>query len=57
MTLTIVMIICIAIVLGIAGAFWAAISKGYAYEHTVDPHPDDQSPDNEIPPKETDSQK
>ncbi|WP_431804282.1 YtzI protein [Halobacillus andaensis] len=41
MTLTIVMIVCIIIVLGVAGAFWAAISKGYDYKHTIDPHPDD----------------
>ncbi|MCP3028181.1 YtzI protein [Halobacillus sp. A5] len=41
MTFTLVMIVCIAIVLGIAGAFWAAISKGYDYKHTIDPHPDD----------------
>ncbi|WP_254434124.1 YtzI protein [Halobacillus sp. Marseille-Q1614] len=41
MTFTIIMILCIAIVLGIAGAFWAAISKGYDYKHTIDPHPED----------------
>ncbi|WP_245807699.1 YtzI protein [Halobacillus massiliensis] len=41
MTFTIVMILCVAIVLGIAGAFWAAISKGYAYKHTIDPHPEE----------------
>ncbi|GGF31870.1 hypothetical protein GCM10010954_33810 [Halobacillus andaensis] len=52
MTFTIVMIVCIAIVLGIAGAFWAAISKGYDYKHTIDPHPDDANKNEENKSKE-----
>ncbi|UOR11740.1 YtzI protein [Halobacillus amylolyticus] len=42
MTFTIVMTICIVIVLGVAGASAAAISKGYNYKHTVDPLPDEK---------------
>ncbi|MFD2922645.1 YtzI protein [Halobacillus naozhouensis] len=41
MTFTIIMIICVAIVLGVAAAFAVAISKGYDYKHTVDPLPDE----------------
>jgi hypothetical protein len=41
MTFTIIMIVCIAIVLGIAAMFGFAVSKGYDYKHTVDPLPDE----------------
>ncbi|ARI76587.1 YtzI protein [Halobacillus mangrovi] len=47
MTFTIIMIVCIAIVLGIAAMFGFAVSKGYDYKHTVDPHPDELD-DNDI---------
>ncbi|MFC7064077.1 YtzI protein [Halobacillus seohaensis] len=52
MTFTIVMLVCITIVIGIAGAFWLAISKGYEYKHTVDPHPDDVKEDHKDQQKE-----
>ncbi|RWZ54962.1 YtzI protein [Halobacillus fulvus] len=41
MTFTIIMIVCVAIVLGIAAMFGAAVSKGYDYKHTIDPLPDE----------------
>ncbi|MCA0971665.1 YtzI protein [Halobacillus litoralis] len=41
MTFTLIMIVCVAIVLGIAAMFGAAVSKGYDYKHTVDPLPED----------------
>lgn len=41
MTFTVIMIVCIAIVLGIAAMFGMAVSKGYDYKHTVDPLPDE----------------
>ncbi|WP_081988300.1 YtzI protein [Halobacillus sp. BBL2006] len=46
MTFTIIMIVCIAIVLGIAAMFGFAVSKGYDYKHTVDPLPDDVESEN-----------
>ncbi|REJ10121.1 MULTISPECIES: YtzI protein [Halobacillus] len=42
MTFTVILIVCIAIVLGIAAMFGMAVSKGYDYKHTVDPLPDDK---------------
>ncbi len=42
---TIIMIVCIAIVLFIAAIFGFAVSKGYDYKHTVDPHPEDEEAD------------
>lgn len=41
MTFTLIMIVCVAIVLGIAAMFGAAVSKGYDYKHKVDPLPED----------------
>ncbi|MBA2175644.1 YtzI protein [Halobacillus locisalis] len=41
MTFTVIMIVCVGIVLGIAAMFGAAVSKGYDYKHKVDPLPDD----------------
>ncbi|WP_226580419.1 YtzI protein [Halobacillus litoralis] len=41
MTFTIIMIVCISIVLGIAALFGMAVHKGYEYNHTVDPLPDE----------------
>jgi hypothetical protein len=41
MTFTVIMIVCIAIVIGIAAMFGMAVSKGYDYKHTVDPLPDE----------------
>ncbi|MCA1011170.1 MULTISPECIES: YtzI protein [Halobacillus] len=41
MTFTIIMIVCVAIVLGIAAMFGTAVSKGYDYEHTIDPLPEE----------------
>ncbi|CDQ19279.1 Tumour necrosis factor receptor superfamily member 19 [Halobacillus karajensis] len=41
MAFTVIMLVCIAIVLGIAAMFGMAVSKGYEYKHTVDPLPDE----------------
>ncbi|WP_174615674.1 YtzI protein [Virgibacillus ihumii] len=35
-------IVCIAIVLGVLVMTLIAISKGYAYKHSIDPLPDDE---------------
>ncbi|MFG6117477.1 YtzI protein [Halobacillus sp. MO56] len=39
MTYTIIMIVSVLIVLGIAAAFGLAVNAGYNYKHTVDPLP------------------
>ncbi|SFJ43103.1 Tumour necrosis factor receptor superfamily member 19 [Halobacillus dabanensis] len=44
MTFTVIMLVCIAIVIGIAAMFGMAVSKGYDYKHTVDPLPDEDHP-------------
>ncbi|EKE32983.1 MULTISPECIES: YtzI protein [Salimicrobium] len=40
MTFTIVMLVSIAIIVGVAAAFGTVISKGYDYKHTIDAHPE-----------------
>ncbi|MFG6120509.1 YtzI protein [Thalassobacillus sp. B23F22_16] len=42
MTYTIIMIVSVLIVLGIAAAFGFAVNSGYNYKHTVDPLPDNE---------------
>ncbi len=42
MTYTIIIIVSILIVLGIAAAFGFAVNSGYNYKHTVDPLPDNE---------------
>ncbi|WP_337192770.1 MULTISPECIES: YtzI protein [Halobacillus] len=41
LTFTIILIVCIGIVLGIAALFGMAVHKGYEYNHTVDPLPEE----------------
>lgn len=45
MTYTIIMIVSVIIVLGIAAAFGLAVNAGYKYKHTVDPLPEDSKKD------------
>lgn len=42
MTFTIIMIVSVVIVLGIAAAFGFAVNSGYNYKHTIDPLPDEE---------------
>lgn len=43
---TVILIVCILIVLGIAAAFGIAINSGYNYKHKVDPLPDEKDDQN-----------
>ncbi|WP_084163206.1 YtzI protein [Halobacillus kuroshimensis] len=42
LTFAVIMIVSIGIVLGIAALFGMAVHKGYEYNHTVDPLPEDK---------------